>query len=81
MSAPLEAVEPAEITLAAASVLLAIPLSVLHQTKRREKIGLHDAVIPRYCDDHRRCFVTMESVRQVQQNRALMRRAAGTIQK
>ena len=81
MSAPLEAVDPAEITLAAASAILSIPLSVLHQTKRRKKLGLDDAVLPKYCCDHRRCFVTMESVRQIQQNRALMRRAADTLQK
>lgn len=65
--------EHPEITLDSAAAVLLIPYSVISQPGRRQKLGLVDAVRPSYCSDFRRRFVTLESVRQVQQNRALMR--------
>jgi hypothetical protein len=64
-----------EVTLEAAASILAIPITVLSQRQRRYKLGLVDAVRPTYCSDFRRKFVTLSSVNQVKQNRALMRGA------
>ena len=65
--------ERTEIGLELAARVLVIPYTVITQRSRRQKLGLVDAVRPTYCSDFRRRFVTLESVRQVQQNRALMR--------
>ncbi len=70
--------DQSEIALDAAAAVLSIPYSVISQRGRRRKLGLVDAVRPSYCSDFRRRFVTLESVRQVQQNRALMRGEAIT---
>lgn len=61
------------VALDAAAEMLLLPYTVISQRSRRQKLGLVDAVRPTYCSDFRRSFVTLESVRQVQQNRALMR--------
>lgn len=68
-----EASERREIALDAVAAVLSMPYSVVSQKSRREKLGLVDAVRPTYCSDFRRRFVTVESVKQVLQNRALMR--------